>query len=113
MRITAGTGTAAVTCAKINERGPSGIVIGSNVGPGESPGKKLICSREMRSPDIVATQSPATVQRQHYESRRNFTDLGISQSQSPRAVEQLLAGRTDQFGRMVSALFVVEEAGAE
>src|SRR6266566_625711 len=113
MRITAGTGTAAVTCAKINKIDPSRTVIGSNVCSGESPCKKLICSREMRPPDVLATQSPATVERQHYESRRNFTDLGISQPQSPCALEQLLAGRADQFGRLVSALIVVDEAGDE
>src|SRR6266446_2470942 len=113
MRITAGTDAAAVTCAKINERAPSRTVIGSNVGPGESPCKKLICSREMLSPDVLGTQSPATVQRQHYKSRRNSPDLGISQTQSSSALEQLLAGRTDQFGCLLGALFVVDEAGDE
>src|SRR5450759_753874 len=79
----------------------------------EGARKVLICGLEMRSPEVVATQSPATFEREHYQAGSNSTYLGISQTQPARTLEQLFTGRTNQLGRSVGTLLVIHEAGDE
>ena len=85
----------------------------SNVGRLQSARKVLIRCLEMLSLDIFAAQSPATIEREHYEPRSNSTYLWISQPQPSRPLQHFLAGRADHLGGSTGNVIVVDETGDE